>query len=163
MTQSAAPIAIYKAIEEVLRQDRGRLIAGLTARLGDMQLAEDSLQDALISAMSHWGRSGLPQSPVGWLMKVGLNKGIDKVRKGQSETRKAEEFMVVNATHTDHSDEEQIPDERLRLIFACCNPVLEEKSRVALTLPRDLACALGRGALHGLPDLHRRLCQRRQE
>ena len=134
MTQSAAPIAIYKAIEEVLRQDRGRLIAGLTARLGDMQLAEDSLQDALISAMSHWGRSGLPQSPVGWLMKVGLNKGIDKVRKGQSETRKAEEFMVVNATHTDHSDEEHIPDERLRLIFACCNPVLEEKSRVALTL-----------------------------
>ncbi len=134
MSRPAAPIAINKAIEDVLHQDRGRLIAGLTTRLGDLQLAEDALQDALISAMSHWGRSGLPNSPIGWLMKVGLNKGIDRVRKGQSETRKADDLMVVHATHSERLDDEPIPDERLRLIFACCHPVLEEKSRVALTL-----------------------------
>lgn len=134
MIKPAVPIAINKAIEDVLRHDRGRLIAGLSARLGDLQVAEDALQEALISAMSHWGRSGLPHSPIGWLMKVGLNKGIDRVRKGQSETRKADDFMVVHAIYTEHLDDEPIPDERLRLIFACCHPLLEEKSRVALTL-----------------------------
>lgn len=134
MSKAAAPIAINNAIEDVLRDDRGRLIAGLASRLGDLQLAEDALQDALISAMSHWGRAGLPHSPVGWLMKVGLNKGIDRIRSGQSETRKADDFMAVHATHSERLDDEPIPDERLRLIFACCHPMLEEKSRVALTL-----------------------------
>lgn len=134
MSKTVAPIAINKAIETVLRQDRGRLIAGLASRLGDLQLAEDALQDALISAMSHWGRAGLPHSPIGWLMKVGLNKGIDRIRNSQSETRKADDYMAVHANYTERLDDEPIPDERLRLIFACCHPMLEEKSRVALTL-----------------------------
>ncbi len=134
MSKTTTPIAITKAIEDVLRQDRGRLIAGLTSRLGDLQLAEDALQDALISAMSHWGRAGLPHSPIGWLMKVGLNKGVDRIRKGQSETRKADDYMAVHATYSERLDDEPIPDERLRLIFACCHPILEEKSRIALTL-----------------------------
>lgn len=134
MPNLTAPIAINKAIEDVLKNDRGRLIAGLVARLGDLQLAEDALQDALISAMSHWGRAGLPHSPIGWLMKVGLNKGIDRIRKGQSESRKAEDFMRVHSDSFEMVDDGPIPDERLRLIFACCHPVLEQKSRVALTL-----------------------------
>lgn len=134
MSHAAAPIAIHKAIEDVLRRDRGRLIAGLVSRLGDLQLAEDALQDALISAMSHWGRSGIPHSPIGWLMKVALNKGIDRVRKGQRDTTKADAFMAIHPTQSAPIDDEPIPDERLRLIFACCHPALEEKSRVALTL-----------------------------
>lgn len=134
MTKPAAPIAINKAIEDVLRNDRGRLIAGLTTRLGTLHLAEEALQDALISAMSHWGRSGLPHSPIGWLMKVGLNKGIDRIRKGQSEARKADDLMVIHPSHLEQGDDDPIPDERLRLIFACCHPILEQKTRVALTL-----------------------------
>lgn len=134
MTKPAAPIAINKAIEDVLRNDRGRLIAGLTTRLGTLHLAEEALQDALISAMSHWGRSGLPHSPIGWLMKVGLNKGIDRIRKGQSEVRKADDLMVIHPSHLEQGDDDPIPDERLRLIFACCHPILEQKTRVALTL-----------------------------
>ncbi len=134
MPHTAAPIAIHKAIEDVLRQDRGRLIAGLVSRLGDFQLAEDALQDALISAMSHWGRSGLPHSPIGWLMKVAHNKGIDRIRKGQSEARKSNDISAVFTPHTELPDEDPIPDERLRLIFVCCHPSLGEKSRVALTL-----------------------------
>lgn len=134
MPHTAAPIAIHKAIEDVLRQDRGRLIAGLVSRLGDIQLAEDALQDALISAMSHWGRSGLPHAPTGWLMKVAYNRGIDRIRKSQSETRKAGDIGAVVPSHFEAEDADQIPDERLRLIFACCHPTLGEKSRVALTL-----------------------------
>lgn len=134
MPHTAAPIAIHKAIEDVLRQDRGRLIAGLVSRLGDIQLAEDALQDALVSAMSHWGRSGLPHAPTGWLMKVAYNRGIDRIRKGHSETRKSQDFGMVHPSQANAPDEDPIPDERLRLIFACCHPILSEKSRVALTL-----------------------------
>lgn len=131
---TTTPIAINKAIEEVLRHDRGRLIAGLVSRLGDLQVAEDALQEACISAMSHWGRSGLPNSPTGWLMKVGLNKGIDRARAVQRDRKKADQLMVISASHFETIDEEPIPDDRLRLIFTCCHPILEEKSRIGLTL-----------------------------
>lgn len=128
------PIAINKAIEEVLQRDRGRLVAGLVSRLGDLQVAEDALQEASISAMSHWGRSGLPSSPIGWLMKVALNKGIDRARAVQRDRKKADQLMILNASHFETIDEEPIPDDRLRLIFTCCHPLLEEKSRIGLTL-----------------------------
>ncbi|MFK8076361.1 MAG: RNA polymerase sigma factor [Granulosicoccus sp.] len=131
---NTTPIAINKAIEDVLKRDRGRLIAGLISRLGDLQVAEDALQEASISAMSHWGRSGLPSSPIAWLMKVALNKGIDRARAVQRDRNKADQLMIVSPSQFETIDDEPIPDERLRLIFTCCHPLLEEKSRVALTL-----------------------------
>lgn len=134
MSRSTTPIAIQKAIEEVIRRDRGRLIAGLVSRLGDLQAAEDALQEALISAMSHWSRSGLPHSPIGWLMKVALNKGIDNARAVQRDARKVDQLITLQQSEFETIDDEAIPDDRLRLIFACCHPALEEKSRVALTL-----------------------------
>ena len=134
MTRLTTPIAINRAIDDVLRRDRGRLVAGLVARLGDLQLAEDALQDAAISAMSHWGRSGLPHSPTAWLMRVAANKGIDRARSTRRDIGKATRWKAWHDANHDTADDALIPDERLRLIFACCHPVLEEKSRVALTL-----------------------------
>lgn len=134
---SAAPkaIAVQRAIDEVMRNDRGRLMAGLIARLGDFQLAEDALQDALISALKHWSRTGVPHSPIGWLMKVGLNKGIDQIRSRQREVRKADDLKNISQAFDEIDDPDaNISDERLRLIFTCCHPALEEKSRIALTL-----------------------------
>jgi len=131
---TTTPIAINKAIEDVLRHDRGRLIAGLVSRLGDLQVAEDALQEACISAMSHWGRSGLPNSPIGWLMKVGLNKGIDRARAIQRDRNKANDLLILGASQFETIDEEPVADDRLRLIFTCCHPLLEEKSRIVLTL-----------------------------
>lgn len=132
----AAPraIAVNKAVDEVMRRHRGRLLAGLIARLGDFQLAEDALQDAVISALGHWGRAGMPQSPAAWLMRAALNRGIDRLRLGMRESRKAHDFEQVHLREARIETTEDIPDERLRLIFACCHPALEEKSRVALTL-----------------------------
>ncbi|MDJ0612897.1 MAG: sigma-70 family RNA polymerase sigma factor [Rhizobiaceae bacterium] len=132
----AAPkaIAVSKAIDKVIREDRGRLLSALIARLGSFQLAEDALQEAIVSAISHWGRAGLPNSPKGWLLRVALNKGIDHIRKGQREEQKAQDFDSIRYDHAGEQDDEAIPDERLRLIFACCHPALEEKSRIALTL-----------------------------
>lgn len=127
-------IAVAKAVDEVIRNDRGRLLSGLISRLGDFQTAEDALQEASISALRHWGRSGIPHSPTAWLMKVALNKGIDRIRSSINEDKKAENLAQVTMKYVEDTDPEDIPDERLRLIFACCHPALEEKSRIALTL-----------------------------
>ena len=133
---NAAPkaIAVNKAVNDVIRRDRGRLMAGLVARLGDFQLAEDALQEAAISALKHWGRSGIPDNPTAWLMKASFNKGIDRIRTSNREGQKAKDLsLIIEETDTMYAPEE-IPDERLRLIFTCCHPALEEKSRIALTL-----------------------------
>ena len=127
-------IAVSKALEHVMSNDRGRLLAGLVSRVGDLQNAEDALQEASISALGHWGRSGIPHAPVAWLMKVALNKGLDRFRAESREIRKARDLNDVVHRSFENTDPEEIPDERLGLIFACCHPALEEKSRVALTL-----------------------------
>ena len=134
--QPAAPAAIAaaRAVEAVMRDHRGRLLAALIARLRDFQLAEDALQDAILSAMSHWGRAGLPNSPQGWLLRVALRKAIDRLRKSARDDRKAVDQAVLAREEADDMDVETIPDDRLRLIFTCCHPALDEKTRIALTL-----------------------------
>ena len=134
--QPAAPAAIAatRAVEAVMRDHRGRLLAALIARLRDFQLAEDALQDAAISAISHWGRAGLPNSPQGWLLRVALRKAIDRLRSASRESRKALDQAVLARDEADEMEVETIPDDRLRLIFTCCHPALEEKTRIALTL-----------------------------
>ncbi len=132
----AAPeaIAVTRALDAVLRQDRGRLIAALIARLRDFQLAEDALQEAAVSALSHWGRSGLPASPQGWLLRVAFRKAIDRLRNASREVRKATALAPLIPDEADEAEPDMIPDHRLRLIFTCCHPALDPKSRVALTL-----------------------------
>ena len=129
-------IAVQDAINDVMRRDRGRLMAGLISRLGDFQLAEDALQDAFISALRYWtlDKSGIPHAPTSWLMKVALNKSIDRIRAKNRETQKAQELSLITKNYDELVVTDEIPDERLRLIFTCCHPALEEKSRVALTL-----------------------------
>ncbi|MDO6591122.1 hypothetical protein DS901_15550 [Loktanella sp. D2R18] len=133
---NAAPkaIAVNKAVDDVICSDRGRLMAGLVSRLGDFQLAEDALQDATISALGHWGRSGIPDNPTAWLMKASFNKGIDRIRKAKREGQKGQDLSLIIEDEDPMHATEEIPDERLRLIFSCCHPALEEKSRIALTL-----------------------------
>jgi len=123
-----------ETLERVMRQDRGRLLAALIARLRDFQLAEDALQEALASALVHWGRSGLPASPQGWLLKVALRKAIDRIRSTTRATRKSADLALLAGDEADDAEPEMIPDDRLRLIFTCCHPALDPKSRVALTM-----------------------------
>jgi RNA polymerase sigma factor (sigma-70 family) len=126
-------IAVARELDRVMRANRGRLMAVLAAGLRDLTLAEDALQEAAVSALTHWGRSGLPASPQGWLLQVARRKAIDRLRGATRETRKAEALLRLAADEA-APEPETIPDERLRLIFACCHPALEMKSRVALTL-----------------------------
>ena len=134
MTAALQAIAVTQTLTSVMRNDRGRLIAALIARLRDFQLAEEVLQEALISAMSHWGRTGLPASPQGWLLRVAMRKAIDRLRGAKRDTRRAAELAVLARDEANDTDPNMIPDERLRLIFTCCHPALDQKSRVALTL-----------------------------
>ncbi len=133
MTQAAPKaIAVAKLLDSALRSDRGRLIAILAADLRDLSLAEDALQEAAVSALSHWGRSGLPASPQGWLLTVARRKALDRLRGLQRDARKAAALALLISR--EEAEPEDISDERLRLIFVCCHPALELKSRVALTL-----------------------------
>jgi RNA polymerase sigma-70 factor (ECF subfamily) len=108
-------------------------MAALVGRLGSFELAEDALQEASIAALSHWGRSGLPNSPRAWLFKAAFRKALDRLR-GDGRARRREEAIAQFAPWETVEDAEEIPDDRLRLIFTCCHPALELKSRVALTL-----------------------------
>ncbi len=130
---SSAAIAVARELDTVMRSDRGRLLAALAAGLRDLSLAEEALQEAAISALTHWGRSGLPASPQGWLLQVARRKAIDRLRGAGRHKRKAH-VLAVLAEDEAAPEPPTIPDERLRLIFACCHPALEIKSRVALTL-----------------------------
>ena len=137
-------IAVSKALEAVMRQDRGRLMAALTYRLHSFQLAEDALQEACISALVHWGREGLPHSPQGWLIRAAFRKALDQLRsEGRSTERETAAHLINELLGEDET--EAIPDERLRLIFTCCHPALEIKSRVALTLRS--VCGLSTGEI----------------
>lgn len=129
----AAAIAVARELDRVMRSDRGRLLSVLAAGLRDLSMAEEVLQEAAVSAVSHWGRTGLPSSPQGWLLQVARRKAIDRQRSAARESRKVKAWIAFS--DDDQTPEpETIPDERLRLIFACCHPALELKSRVALTL-----------------------------
>lgn len=137
-------IAVSAAVDAVMRQDRGRLIAALTYRLHSLQLAEDALQEACLSALVHWARDGLPHSPQGWLIRVAFRKALDQLR-AESRSNQREEAMQLVHELLGEDEPEAIPDERLRLIFTCCHPALELKSRVALTL--RTVCGLSTGEI----------------
>ena len=127
---------IYKTVEAVVREDRGRLLAALIASLRDFQLAEDCLQDALTSALDHWPR-GIPQNPQGWIIQTARRKAIDRLRRQKSFDRKVPDIthlMEMDQADVEAEAAQDIPDERLRLIFTACHPAIDQKTQVALTL-----------------------------
>ena len=125
---------IRTRLELALKADRGRLLAALISRTGDFQRAEDGLHEAAASALVHWARSGVPDNPSGWLLRAALRKAIDAYRRENAASRNRDALEVLAVAEATDPDPESIPDERLRLIFTCCHPALEEKTRVALTL-----------------------------
>ena len=95
------------------------------------------MQDALASALVHWDRSGIPANPAGWLLQTARRKAIDRLRRSQNFNVKSAQYtLLLKLDQMDAEDEAQqeIPDERLRLIFTCCHPALDPKTRIALTL-----------------------------
>jgi RNA polymerase sigma-70 factor (ECF subfamily) len=129
-------LAVSKLLDQVMRAHQARLIAVLAASLRDIALAEDVLQEAALSALTHWGRTGPPHSPDAWLLAVARRKAIDRLRRNVRSVRHADTIaqLVADADAEYGMEAPLYPDKRLSLIFVCCHPALEMKSRVALTL-----------------------------
>lgn len=123
-------------IESVFRQEHGRVLAGLISHLRNFDLAEDALQDALLTALEKWPHDGIPRNPAAWLTTTAKNKAIDRIRRDQTFSRKQELLVweLVNHPTKDEDDMNHIPDERLKLIFTCCHPALAPEAQIALTL-----------------------------
>jgi RNA polymerase sigma-70 factor, ECF subfamily len=125
---------IEATLVRVLSEDRGRCLAALIARFRDFDLAEEALSDAVEAALRHWQRGGVPVAPRAWLLAVARRKAIDLLRRAQRFREREAEIEMLAEAAADPVEEADIPDERLRLIFTCCHPALDPKSRVALTL-----------------------------
>lgn len=121
-------------LSRLMRNDRGRLLAALSADLGQFELAEEALSQAFESALVHWGRHGVPGRPMGWLLRVARRKAIDRIRRAALWRERERTLAILAERDGDAAEPSDIPDERLRLIFTCCHPALDPKSRVALTL-----------------------------
>ncbi|TDY32690.1 sigma-70 family RNA polymerase sigma factor [Janthinobacterium sp. 75] len=132
------------AVEHVFRQERGRVLAGLMRRFGDLGLAEDMLQEACRKALELWPRTGIPDSPAAWLSAVARNAGLDQVRRAGKSVVDAE--AVLSSLPASAMEEmHAIDDDRLRLLFICCHPALAPEAQVALAL-RTL-CGLSTGEI----------------
>ena len=131
---SADPTA---AVEEVYRSDWGRIVATLIALVGDFELAEEAAQEAFTAAVHQWRESGVPEFPRAWIIQTARHKAIDRIRRQQNFQEKVESYTkdgFFRTVEEPNYDSNEIPDDRLRLIFTCCHPALAPESQIALTL-----------------------------
>ncbi len=130
--------SIQHFVERVHRQEYGQLLATLIGWLGDLELAEEALQDAFLAALEHWPQDGAPQKPGAWLTTTARRKAVDRLRRSQPaslEPERLESLPPAQVAVTENFDDaDEIPDERLKLIFTCCHPALPVEQQIALTL-----------------------------
>ena len=123
-------------LEQVFRDDWGRVVASLVSYLGDIELAEDAAQEAFAIAAERWPRDGVPANPTGWLITTARNRAIDRIRREHTLAVKTEQLeRELRGGPEETMDETAtFPDERLELIFTCCHPALALDAQVGLTL-----------------------------
>jgi RNA polymerase sigma-70 factor, ECF subfamily len=122
-------------IERVFRAEHGRAVAVLVRVFGDIDIAEEAVQDAFTEAVRRWPAAGLPPSPAGWIITTARNRAIDRLRREASRADRHAQAALVHARDEPPEEEEgPVRDDRLRLIFTCCHPALAPAARVALTL-----------------------------
>jgi RNA polymerase sigma-70 factor (ECF subfamily) len=120
-------------IEDVFREEYGRAVAVLVRRFGDIDVAEEAVQDAFTVAAQRWPSTGLPPSPAGWIITTARNRAVDRLRREATRDDRHAQAALLHAPD-DPAEEGAVPDDRLRLIFTCCHPALATSVQVALTL-----------------------------
>jgi RNA polymerase sigma-70 factor, ECF subfamily len=125
------------AVDLVFREEFGRAVALLTRVLGDIDLAEDAVQDAYTTAVARWPVDGVPENPRAWIVTVARNRAIDRLRRAralQAHTEQLARRTEVEMAGYEDAEDDALPDERLRLMFTCCHPALAPEAQVALTM-----------------------------
>jgi RNA polymerase sigma-70 factor, ECF subfamily len=132
----AVPEAISNTIETLYRSESGRILATLVRLLGDLDLAEEAMHEAFAAAVESWPQTGIPDKPRPWLVSTARFKAIDGMRRRARFDGAQRDLVAHMESRVNHasSKDEEIDDDRLRLIFTCCHPVLPPEQQVALTL-----------------------------
>jgi RNA polymerase sigma-70 factor (ECF subfamily) len=125
------------AVDAVYHSDWGRIVATLIGHFGDFELAEEAAQEAFVAAVDQWRTDGIPEFPRAWIVQTAKFKAIDRLRRRTRFKEKLESYaesgLIATITEPNY-DTDEIPDDRLRLIFTCCHPALAPEAQVALTL-----------------------------
>ena len=122
-------------VERVFREESGKARASLIRALGDIDLAEEAVQDAFVVALEQWPEKGIPPSPAGWIITTARNKAIDVYRRDSKRQDKYTQAAdLYSADEVGEPEFETLPDDQLRLIFTCCHPALSVEAQLALTL-----------------------------
>lgn len=123
------------AVDTLYRSDWGRIVATLISLYGDFDMAEEAAQEAFAAAVDKWPREGVPEFPRAWVIQTAKHKAIDRLRRQTRFSEKLESYaeLLESVEHPNY-DTEEIPDDRLRLIFTCCHPAIALEAQVALTL-----------------------------
>jgi len=134
VTPSATESGGRAAAEAAARRSYGKLVAILAARGGDVASAEDALADAFAAALEQWPANGVPANPEGWLMAVARRRGVDAIRRRKTRDAGAGHLKLIAEEIEASAMEDDLPDERLRLMFACAHPAIEQNIRAPLIL-----------------------------
>ncbi|HEX4906490.1 MAG TPA: RNA polymerase sigma factor [Acidimicrobiales bacterium] len=121
------------SVESTFRRESGRAVATLVRLLGDIDLAEEAVQDAFVIAIERWPRDGIPSNPGAWITTTARNRALDRVRREARRDQKQRDAVALLETD-EPAPGGAVIDDRLRLIFTCCHPALAQPARVALTL-----------------------------
>jgi len=131
-------LKIHNSIEHLFRHEYGKITAALTSKFSSYQidLIEDSVQEALLKAMKLWSFQEMPENPSAWLYRVASNHLIDQLRRAKKSVEYdfPENFLIEEITHDDSSILSGIKDEQLKMIFACCHPILNDTEQIILSL-----------------------------
>jgi RNA polymerase sigma-70 factor (ECF subfamily) len=127
VTDPGGGASVPAAIAAVFRDEVAHVVAGLVRRIGDFDLAEDAVQDALLAALSAWQRDGIPDAPRAWLRTAAYNRAVDRLRR-EARGREKLALLAIDAPPSVESDD------RMRLLFTCCHPALAREAQIALTL-----------------------------
>ncbi|NEE04494.1 RNA polymerase sigma factor [Phytoactinopolyspora halotolerans] len=134
MTNPDNPDDVARAVDAAYREEWGQVVATLIGLTRDWDLAEDCAQDAFAAALTTWPRDGIPSRPGAWLTATARNRATDRLRRDKAGQAKLRQLAVLARDEPQEPNLEEIPDERLRLIFTCCHPALPFEARIALTL-----------------------------
>lgn len=156
-----APPPASAAINCVIHDHWGRILASLIKTFGDFELAEDALQDAVVAALSTWGDTP-PNAPDAWLITTAKRRALDRLRRDQTLARKTSEiayFLEHQQAEPEAAADMYIPDKRLEMLFTCCHPSLDDKTQIALTL-RTLGGLTAEEIAHAFLDKPSTMAQR---